>query len=78
VKIRKFEIIAVEDRGNDFYVITYRGIVRKYYVTGELNVIAKNEASAREQAELRWGDRNADRKEIKSKLGYSRIGLKNV
>ena len=54
MKMRKFEILAIEDRGLDWYVITYKAIVNKKWVTGELNITAKNVAQARDRAQIRF------------------------
>jgi hypothetical protein len=58
--MRRFKVLAVEDRGLDWYAVTYKAIVDKKWVTGELNLKANSVAQAKERAEIRFGNKTLE------------------
>ncbi len=61
--MRKFEILDIElspggPGPERLYIISYRAIRQKIWVTDKLNIVACNIKQAREKANLRFGEKN--------------------
>jgi hypothetical protein len=61
--MRKFEILDIElspggPGPEKLYIISYKAIQKKIWVTGKLNIIARNIEDARKKANLRFGEKN--------------------